>query len=69
MRKYAFCGTDNTDGEVFYGLCGQRLATIPYELNKDKTAEASEKLSKNAQPKLYLRGRGSFVLSVAALVK
>lgn len=44
MRKCVFCGTDNTDGEVFCGLCGQRLGTIPHELNDDKTAEASEKI-------------------------
>ena len=43
MRKCAFCGTDNTDGEIFCGLCGQRLDTIPNEQNDDKTAEVIEK--------------------------
>lgn len=43
MRKCAFCGTDNTDGEIFCGLCGQRLDTIPNEQKDDKTAEVIEK--------------------------
>ena len=43
MRKCAFCGTDNTDGEIFCGLCGRRLDTIPSEQNDDKSAEVIEK--------------------------
>ena len=37
-----FCGTDNADGEVFCGLCVQRLDTMPNELADDKSAELSE---------------------------
>lgn len=69
MRKCAFCGTDNTDGEIFCGLCGQRLDTIPNEQNDDKTAEVIEKTSKNAYWKRHLLQRTHFVRSVAGLVK
>ena len=60
MRKCAFCGTDNTDGEVFCGLCGQRLDTIPYELNDDKPAEVSEKTVEECAPKIIPAQKSTF---------
>lgn len=50
MRKCAFCGTDNADGEVFCGLCGQRLDAIPNKQNDDKSAEVSENPVEECSP-------------------
>lgn len=48
MRKCAFCGTDNADGEVFCGLCGQRLDTMLNEPTNDQSADPSENPIENS---------------------
>lgn len=60
MRKCAFCGTDNADGEIFCGLCGQRLDTVPNEQNDDKSAEVVEKPVEESLPETIPATKGTF---------
>lgn len=60
MRKCAFCGTDNADGEIFCGMCGQRLDNIPNEPNDDKSAEMSEKPVEECSPETALTPKSTF---------
>lgn len=60
MRKCAFCGTDNADGEVFCGLCGQRLDAVPNEQNNDKSAEVSENPVEECSPETIPAPKSTF---------